>query len=72
MRDIEDMDESVYEPSDTSTCCGASVYIETDICSECKEHCDVEKESKTTWHFEEKELKEVDHCQKIYLRRLCV
>ena len=24
-----------------SDCCGASIYPDTDICSECKEHCDV-------------------------------
>lgn len=23
-----------------SECCGAIVYDDTDICSECKEHCD--------------------------------
>ena len=26
---------------DRSDCCGAKVYDDTDICSECKEHCDV-------------------------------
>jgi hypothetical protein len=24
-----------------SNCCGAAVYTETDICTDCKEHCDV-------------------------------
>lgn len=32
-----DYDEYAYEVSD---CCGAEI-IHTDICSECKEHCDV-------------------------------
>ena len=25
----------------TSNCCGATVYENTDICSDCKEHCQV-------------------------------
>ena len=25
-----------------SSCCGASVYENTDICSACKEHCEIE------------------------------
>lgn len=24
-----------------SNCCGAIIYDDTDICSECKEHCDI-------------------------------
>ena len=35
-------DEIIYEG--VSNCCGASVYANTDICSECKEHCEVEDE----------------------------
>ena len=27
-----------------SECCTAIVYDDTDICSECKEHCDMYKE----------------------------
>ena len=41
MRDIEDMDEVVYS-EDVSDCCGASIYTETDICSDCNEHCGVQ------------------------------
>jgi|SaaInl4_200m_RNA_FD_contig_121_56966_length_462_multi_5_in_0_out_0_2 hypothetical protein len=44
MRDIADMDESVYDDNCWSSCCGASVWSETDICSDCKEHCDLECE----------------------------
>jgi hypothetical protein len=44
MRDISDMDEVVFDEGCWSSCCGASVYTETAICSECKEHCDIEKE----------------------------
>jgi len=29
------------ESEGESNCCGASVYGETDICSRCKEHCEV-------------------------------
>ena len=43
------------EPSDwfdgTSDCCGAPVYNpggnETGICSDCKEHCEIEEEDLT-------------------------
>ena len=31
-------------PSGTSNCCGAPVYSDTDICTECGEHCETEKE----------------------------
>ena len=30
--------------SGTSNCCGAPVYGDTDICSECHEHCEIEEE----------------------------
>ena len=30
--------------SGTSNCCGAPVYSDTDICTECGEHCETEKE----------------------------
>ena len=33
---------------DRSECCGAIVYDDTDICTECLEHCDV-------WNEEEEE-----------------
>ena len=29
---------------ETSNCCGASLLPETDICSECKEHCEIMKD----------------------------
>ena len=29
---------------ETSNCCGASLLPETDICSECKEHCEIIKD----------------------------
>ena|SRR3990167_6557094 len=27
-----------------SNCCGAPVYSDTDICTDCKEHCEIEEE----------------------------
>jgi len=44
MRDISDMDELVYDSDYYSNCCGASIYSETNICSECGEHSDPESE----------------------------
>ena len=42
MRNIEDMDELVYRDDDCwSNCCEALVYAESDICSDCGEHCEV-------------------------------
>ena len=38
MYDVYDKEEGV------SNCCGASVYW-TDICMDCKEHCEIEYES---------------------------
>lgn len=29
------------EQNVVSSCCGASVYAETDVCCECKEHCSI-------------------------------
>jgi len=29
---------------EVSNCCGATIYENTDICSDCKEHCDVQEE----------------------------
>lgn len=31
-----------------SNCCGAPVYIDLGICSDCKEHCDLETEEDET------------------------
>lgn len=28
-----------YDAPCVSNCCGMEVYIDTDICSDCKEHC---------------------------------
>ena len=44
MRDIEDMDELVYDSDYLSNCCGHYIYAETDICANCGEHCDPEEE----------------------------
>ena len=35
-------DEINYEEG-LSSCCGAKVYLDIGICSDCKEHCDVEE-----------------------------
>ncbi|MBT7350531.1 hypothetical protein HN803_07165 [candidate division WWE3 bacterium] len=50
MRDISDMDELVYDSDYWSSCCGASIYSETDICSECGEHCDPESEEQQNYN----------------------
>jgi hypothetical protein len=31
-----------YEPNETSNCCDAHIIQDTDICSDCKEHCEAE------------------------------
>ena len=31
-----------------SNCCGAQVYLDQMICSDCKEHCDLEPEEEET------------------------
>ena len=35
--------EIEYEGDVLSNCCGSAIYTDTDICSECKEHCDAIK-----------------------------
>ena len=35
------MSEPYIYASNTSDCCGAPVYDDSDICSDCKEHCTV-------------------------------
>jgi hypothetical protein len=32
-------DRIEYQDGVVSNCCGASIYSDTDICSDCKEHC---------------------------------
>ncbi len=44
MRDIEDMDEEVYDSDYLSSCCGDYILAETDVCGNCGEHCDLERE----------------------------
>ena len=41
-------DYSEYASNNYSECCGAMVYAETDICSDCQEHCDIEGEGEET------------------------
>tara|TARA_R110002073_G_scaffold199542_2_gene358654 strand:- start:8563 stop:8772 length:210 start_codon:yes stop_codon:yes gene_type:complete len=46
-----------------STCCGASVYENTDICSACKEHCEVvnlEEQTEEEWEAECEHQQNVD------------
>lgn len=38
-----------------SNCCSAPVYDETDICMECKEHCEVIKECEACGGYHEEE-----------------
>ena len=33
----------IIDSSKVSNCCGAYVYTDTDICTKCKEHCDIEE-----------------------------
>jgi len=42
-----------------SNCCGAPVYAETDVCMDCKEHCEVIGE--LAWLDENWEPKEVTY-----------
>ena len=34
-----DLHQYTYDMPYVSNCCGMEVYCDTDICSECKEHC---------------------------------
>ena len=44
-----------------SNCCSAPVYEETDICSECKEHCEViEEETNALDQMFGNPLKQID------------
>ena len=36
--------------SGMSNCCGAPVYGDTDICTECGEHCEIEEEEEENEH----------------------
>ena len=36
-----------------SNCCGARVYADLGICSQCKEHCGTEEEDTTEAHVEQ-------------------
>ena len=38
------MNKTIEDEQPTSECCGAYIYEDTDICSECKEHCEPFKE----------------------------
>ena len=40
-----------------SECCGAKVYDDTDICSECLEHCDIWEDKKELQNNNKKEKK---------------
>ena len=39
-------DETIKDNDKLSVCCGAPLYTETDICSDCKEHSGVDDEDK--------------------------
>jgi len=39
LAELADRGEPVWTDDDVSDCCGATVYENTDICSDCKEHC---------------------------------
>ena len=36
-------DYSDYAGEDVSDCCGAMIYSDTDICSDCQEHCGIQE-----------------------------
>ena len=36
--------EYIEEGREFSNCCGAVIYKDTDICSNCEEHCEKEEE----------------------------
>jgi len=39
----QEPDYSDYAGEDVSDCCGAMIYSDTDICSDCQEHCGIEE-----------------------------
>lgn len=39
----QEPDQSEYVGIDYSDCCGAMIHDDTDICSECHEHCGIEE-----------------------------
>ena len=39
----QDPDYSDYAGEDVSDCCGAMIYSDTDICSDCQEHCGIQE-----------------------------
>ena len=41
-KQMEEVTVSSIDDEPLSTCCSASSWLETDICSECKEHADFE------------------------------
>ena len=41
-------DYSDYAGEDISDCCGAMIYADTDICSECQEHCGIQDDDDET------------------------
>ena len=41
MKDNYEQEQEDYE--ELSDCCGATIYDDTDVCSECKEHCGVQE-----------------------------
>jgi predicted amidophosphoribosyltransferase len=44
-----------------SNCCGAKMYEETDICSECKEHADVEEYCCSECGYECEEIEDYEY-----------
>ena len=33
----------IYQSEGMSDCCGAPVYVDVGICSDCKEHCEIQR-----------------------------
>ena len=40
---MKENDEICFEGDGTSDCCGAPVYSDIGICSDCKEHCNIQR-----------------------------
>lgn len=65
---IMEYDEPLVDRSYVSNCCGAPCYRETDICSDCKEHCGVMIECELCEEmFDEEEMSEKhNRCKDCY------
>lgn len=50
---------NAFGSEELSNCCGAKAYGETDICSDCKEHCELETMEELMDDDSEEELENI-------------